>query len=222
MNDLLSLPTIDRAPQLKDRVYEHLRRAIVACEVAPGESLREAAVATQLGVSKTPVREALVRLAEEGLVELRTYRGAVASTYDRTTIVELFELRELVQVDLARRVAREAPEHVITALSANIAESRRARAVGDDVALGRLLSRFDDQFLALQANRLLAGINDRLRAHVERLGRLVASAPERLYRSVDEHAHIIDAVAARDEDAAAVAAREHILSLQRLAIGAFP
>lgn len=221
MSDLLSLPAIDRAPQLKDLVYEHLRRAIVACEVSPGESLREAAVAAQLGVSKTPVREALVRLAEEGLVDLRTYRGAVASTYDRTTIIELFEVRELVQVDLARRVAREAPEDVVAALATNIAESRQARAAGDVASLGRLLSRYDDQLLALQTNRLLIGINDRLRAHVERLGRLVASAPDRLYRSVDEHARITEAVAARDEEAAAEAAREHIRSLQRLAIGSF-
>lgn len=222
MTAVRTLPSIDRGPQLKDLVYAHLRSAIVTCRIAPGEPLREAAVSASLGVSKTPVREALVRLADDGLVELRTHRGAVASTYDRTSVVELFELRELVQTDLARRAARGAPDHVLAELAENIERSRRAREAGDDATLARLLSAFDDQMLALQTNRLLAEINDRLRAHVERIGRLVASAPERLHRSVDEHAAIADALVARDVERAADAVRAHVRSLELLVVGAFP
>jgi DNA-binding GntR family transcriptional regulator len=73
--------------QLKDQVYQELKQAIVDLRLEPGQPLREATLSAQLGVSKTPVREALVRLQEEGLVTIEPYRGATVSGYAHDDLV---------------------------------------------------------------------------------------------------------------------------------------
>ena len=78
-------------------MYEELKSAIVDLRLAPGDPLREAALAEQLGVSKTPIREALTRLEQEGLVETTSFKGAVVSGYSRQDLIEIYELRELLE-----------------------------------------------------------------------------------------------------------------------------
>src|SRR5262245_66499160 len=85
--------------KVTDWVYEELKSAIVDLRLAPGDPLREAALAEQLGVSKTPIREALTRLEQEGLVETTSFTGAVVSGYSRQDLIEIYELRELLAND---------------------------------------------------------------------------------------------------------------------------
>ena len=91
--------------KVTDWVYEEVRQAIIDLRLQPGEPLREATMAEQLGVSKTPVREALTRLEQEGLVETTSFKGAVVSGYSPQDLQEIYELRELLEGAAARAAA---------------------------------------------------------------------------------------------------------------------
>jgi DNA-binding GntR family transcriptional regulator len=87
------------------RVHHDLRHAILEGELAPGERLRAEALATRLGTSRTPIREALVMLEREGLVELQPNRGAVVKPFDPADLLDLYEVRALIEPHAARRAA---------------------------------------------------------------------------------------------------------------------
>src|SRR6478672_10391255 len=91
--------------KVTDWVYEELKSAIIDLRLAPGEPLREAALADQLGVSKTPIREALTRLEQDGLVETTSFKGAAVTMYSRRDLQEIYELRELLEIAAVRKAA---------------------------------------------------------------------------------------------------------------------
>ena len=96
-----------------DMVYEVLREAIISGAFAPGEHLRQEALATAIGVSRIPVRAALLRLDAEGLVEFSTHRGAVVQTLSNAEISEIYELRDLLETYALRKsMARMTPERI--------------------------------------------------------------------------------------------------------------
>src|SRR5665811_1600919 len=99
---MVSLTPIAASTLTTDRVYASLKEAIVSLHLRPGESIVEATIARQLGVSTTPVREALQRLAQEDLVVLSRYRGAAVRETTETDIREIFELREILEPQAVR------------------------------------------------------------------------------------------------------------------------
>src|SRR5437762_8309628 len=113
--------------KVTDWVYEELKSAIVDLRLAPGDPLREATLADQLGVSKTPIREALTRLEQEGLVETTSFKGAVVSGYSSADLEEIYELRELLEGAAARAAATSASEETLDRLAGIVAESRVLR-----------------------------------------------------------------------------------------------
>src|SRR3954451_23335924 len=94
--------------KVTDWVYEEIREAIIDLRLGPGDPLREAAIASQLGVRKTPIREALTRLEQEGLVETTSFKGAVVSGYSPRDLEEIYELRALLEGAAVRAVADDA------------------------------------------------------------------------------------------------------------------
>ena len=128
---------------MTDWVYEEVRQAIIELRLKPGEALREAAIAEQLGVSKTPVREALARLEQEGLVETTSFKGAVVSGYSPEDLQEIYELRELLEGAAARAAAASASDETLTRLASLVAESRELHAKDDLAGLAALLGAFD-------------------------------------------------------------------------------
>src|SRR5690349_9734612 len=104
--------------QLERRVYERLRDDIISGVLQPGDQLVEARLAADLGVSKTPVREALIRLQRDGLVSIEPYRGARVLEPSPDDVREIVELRELLECHVARQLAQTRPERVLRALEA--------------------------------------------------------------------------------------------------------
>jgi DNA-binding GntR family transcriptional regulator len=195
---------------LADRVYRRIRASILSGELAPGEALRQEALAEGLGTSRTPLREALNRLASEGLIEFRPHRSAVVATFTQRDIEADYEARALVEPAAARLAAERAPRETELELDAALAAQRTA---GSDL---------DRQFEANRAFHLAlvrgAG-NAHLTRFVESLwgGRIApvfyarqARRPGRIRRDLREHAEIAGLVGSGDGAAAARAVERHL------------
>lgn len=199
--------------QLKDRVYQYLRRAIINGEYEIGTALREVDISTSLGVSKTPVREAFVRLQGDRFVELIPYRGAVVSGYSISDIKELYEVREIVEGHCAATLADLADDELRDNLRRNVDATREAVQAGNTDAIVELLEDFDDLIYSQNGNHWISDIIDDLEGHQRRIGRPTVEIPGRIDRSVRQHQTIADAVSAHDAAAAEAAMREHVRSV---------
>jgi DNA-binding GntR family transcriptional regulator len=199
--------------KMTDWVWEELRAAIVELRLRPGEPLREAALAEQLGVSKTPLREAFARLEQEGLVETTSFKGAVVTGYSERDLREIYELRALLEGAAARSAADGSTEETVRQLGDLVDRSRRVRDAGDLTSLAALLGDFDEVVYSHVTNDRIAALVNNLRAHLTRIGKLTEGIPGRVEASVEEHAAIVEAIAARDPDEAERLMRVHIASV---------
>ena len=199
--------------KVTDWVYEEIREAIIDLRLPPGEPLREAAISAQLGVSKTPVREALARLEQEGLVATTSFKGAVVSEYSPRDLEEIYELRALLEGAAVRAVAEGASEETRTELREIVARSRDLRDAGELTELASLLGAFDLLVYDQVTNRRVSALIDNLRAHLTRIGNLTEGIPGRVVASVEEHAAIVEAIMRRDADDAERLMRAHLSSI---------
>ena len=200
--------------KVTDWVYEELKSAIVDLRLAPGEPLREATLAERLGVSKTPIREALTRLEQEGLVVTTSFKGAVVTRYSRQDLIEIYELRELLENAAVRAAAESMTEQDRARLDRISRESRRLQSAKDTGELAALISEFDVVLFDQVRNHRIQALIENLRAHLTRIGQLTAEIPGRIEASVDEHEKIVKAIAGRDPQLAEQCMREHIRSVR--------
>src|ERR1700685_4283360 len=124
--------------QLKDSVYLKPRTEIGPGKLPPGYLLREAELAARFGVSKTPLREAFVRLEKDGFVEIAPYRSAVVAGYSRQDLREIYEVRELLEGLCAREAALNIATEDLAALSRIVRGSVAAFEAGDSDRLAVL------------------------------------------------------------------------------------
>jgi DNA-binding GntR family transcriptional regulator len=199
--------------KMTDWVTEELRNAIVELRLRPGAPLREVALAEQLGVSKTPLREAFARLEQEGLVETTSFKGAVVTGYSERDLNEIYDLRALLEGAAARSAADGSTADMLAALRDVVARSRELRDAGDLEALAGLHEEFDMIVYAQVTNERIVALIENLRAHLTRIGKLTVGIPGRVEASVEEHAAIVDAIATRDPDEAERLMRVHIRSV---------
>jgi DNA-binding GntR family transcriptional regulator len=193
---------------LRQAVTDEVRRFIVSGRFQPGERLFEENLASELAVSRNPVRESLQTLAAEGFVELEPRRGAKVARFSDQRVRELFEVREALEGLMARLAAtRHTPEQ-LSELQAVMAAGVAGVERGDLAGLPALNTRFHALLAEMAQNTMLA-------EHLERLSDLIRWIyAERIQqRSADswhEHQHIVDAIAAGDADAAARQAAHHV------------
>lgn len=210
---------IGARPQLKDLAFERLRAFIVTGQLSPGETIREAAWSARLGVSKTPIREAFVRLEQEGFVRLEPYRGAIVSGYDLKDLDEIFEVREILEGAMARRVAQTQPAGIIDRLAANLRCGETALADGDNDGASTSMRQFDAILFSDIGNARLEAVIDQIRSHVERIGHL--AAPEKIDRIEDALIHqrgIVEAIAAGRPATAERLMRRHVRAVKSNAV----
>jgi DNA-binding GntR family transcriptional regulator len=196
-----------------DDPYTRLLDAIDRGDYPPGARLIETDLASRFGVSRTPVRQALGRLEAQGIAARDQRGGLVVATLDYDQLGELYEVREMAEALAARLAARHASPVEIGILS-GLVEADRAR--GDDPAeLARSNKLFHAQLHRASHNRYLVQTLATIRRSLSLLSGTTLASPGRGAESVEEHAAIVAAIAARDEDAAEAAARRHIVNALR-------
>src|SRR3712207_5844385 len=198
-----------------DLVHRRLKEEIELGELAPGEPLSELSLVERTGASRTPVREALRRLAAEGLVDLTPRLGARVSRVSAKNVRDLFEFRQLLEPMAIRQATQAAadPEvrRVFADLRAGFARIQARRPSQErSRAFYELADRFDWAIIDATRNEHLRRTIADLRPHTARLRNLSHLDPRRTDVSVGEHLAICDALLAGDADAAASLIAGHL------------
>ncbi|MFL4475787.1 GntR family transcriptional regulator [Paeniglutamicibacter sp. MACA_103] len=193
-----------------DKAYEALRTDIVEWRLRPGAVLGEVEQAERLGVSRTPLREALARLVADGLAVQQRGRGAVVSDVSLEHVDDLFALRRALEVESARIAARNAEPATFAALRSRFLEAGRSTDPETREAYYRLAGELDHSIDTAVDNPYIEQALRSLRVHLARVRRLAQDDPERLATSALEHAAIAEAIAARNPEVAAAATHLHL------------
>lgn len=197
------------APTSTIRVHDVLRTAILDGHLAPGERLRAEALAGRFGTSRTPVREALLMLEREGLVEVQPNRGAIVRSFDATDLLDLYEVRALIEPHAAARAAtRIEPAPLERMRELCDAADRRGVQVADQIVFNeefhRIVVEAADSPRLTAAMRGVAGIPREFRT-------AFWASDEQRAQSLFCHRELVVALAARQAELAEAVMRMHIL-----------
>jgi GntR family transcriptional regulator, trigonelline degradation regulator len=215
MSDLLPSTSVSfaivRSPApIRTQVQQRLRQAILTGHFRPGDRLVERELCALLGVSRTPVREALRHLEDHGLVVTIPQKGLVVATMTGEEAAEVFQVRAAVESLASRLFAEHATREHQATLQAAMAALEAALQANEVAALVTAKEHFYAALLAGAANRTLTVIVDSLRNRITWLRYLTLAAPGRASQSVAEMQHILAAVLSRDTDRASVACIDHV------------
>ncbi len=203
---------------LNERVYRHIRDSVVSGAVAPNARLDEQSLADEMGVSRTPIREAIGKLTKEGLVEHRPYQGNFVRAFNARQINDLYEVRKALEI-LATRLA------VPKLTDANVAELRAildavhdAYECGDLIAYGTADRRFHDTIAHFSENETLLESLDRLGLQIQIVRTAANHDPGVVERTARQRPAILAALEARDADGAAALMAAHIEDVRRAVV----
>ena len=207
--------SIDRGSgvALGEAVFRSLCEALQAGSYRAGDRLREEEVAQRLNVSRTPVREALGRLAARGFVQPAGGRGLIVRNLDISEVLELYAMREILEGAAARLAAEHASHLEIDAMTD--IEQDLTETSGDAAEMARLNRAFHEAICRAARNRYLDSASKELQDWIALLGPTTFSVTDRPETSHREHQAIISAIAARDSDEAEKLARAHIRAALR-------
>ncbi len=212
------LETVQRR-SLRDEVFDVLHDRVIEGTYQPGQWLRQEDIASQLGVSMTPVREALDQLVAAGLAERVPYRGVRVVELSRDEMLDAYGLRLLLEPTAARLAASRADQPQAEELRRIHARTLELVALTDMSHLRQLSREFHAQIVAMSGDPLLARVYEMVANKFPdwMLYEAMFHHPEKLSASLrgeqEQHLAIVEAVAAQDCEAASRAALDHILSL---------
>lgn len=195
---------------LWQRVHDHLREEILASRLAPGTELQEVALSQELGVSRGPIREALGRLAAEGLVTVRPRRGAVVRALSANEFLEAYQVREALEVMAVRLAVPKLSTDDTTAMQRLIDEMAAYAETDDIEGFFEANTAFHQAFFEAAGNRMLAEMYRKLRGQIDRHRPLSLGLRGDLGRSITEHKAILRAARAGDVERAVHLVSEHI------------
>ena len=201
---------LDRGRQAAPQVYERLRGQIIALALAPGSVLARNELMAQFGVSQTPIRDALLRLAEEGLVDIFPQHATVVSPIDLAAARQAHFLRRSVELEVVRSLARREDRSFVPRLQALIARQRGMLDAQDLEAFAETDQSLHRQLCeAAEVPDLWALIRSRS-GHLDRLRRLHLPVPGKAQSILDDHARILEAIGRGDTAGAQEALRRHL------------
>ncbi len=201
---------LDSYKPLREVVAETLREAIVNGTLSPGERLMEIQLAEELGVSRTPVREAIRKLELEGFVVMIPRRGTYVADLSIKDINEVFEIRTALDVLAAGLAVERITEDELEQLERLLVEISDLTEQGDADKIVEVDGLFHDILYRASRNDRLVGIINNLREQFTRFRSISMQYPGRIQKTVEEHRRLVEAIAGRDLELAQQIAREHM------------
>ena len=209
-----------RTAKNSDVVYQDLRRAIMAMELAPGAPIVERELTEHYGISRTPVREAVLRLADEGLVDVVPKSGTFVARIPLSVVREALVARRALEEVTVRAAAARASESQIMELRAIVQRQQEMADAGNERAFHRADEDFHSGIAAAGRYPGIWDMIQQIRIQVERYRRLTLPQSGRMQMVVGEHTAVLDAIARRDADKAVARMDDHLNKL-RLDISEF-
>lgn len=191
-----------RPPTTVDVAYRYVQSAIMGGELAPGMRIPQDAIASELGVSRMPLREALHKLEERGFVRIHPHRGVFVTEPNLTDIRSTYFVRTALESASAAEAARAMDAERVRALRSVLDEARGALAAGDSERLAALNAAFHMTGHMATGNQVLCRVLEDLTMHCRRYRLLHAAMADRAAVALHEHEEILRAWAAHDATAA--------------------
>jgi len=203
-------PLDDYPGSLAQKVYMSLRHAILTLAFRPGEKMQKPEICAVLGVSRSPVTEAMTRLAGEGLVDIIPQTGSFVTRFSMAEIREGAFLREALELAAVERVATMITAAELAELRENLRIQEVRMQDGDLAGFHRADAEMHELILSFTGYRRLAALAETSWVHVNRARQLNLPLPGRMQATLAEHKAIVAALEARDPEAAREAMRRHL------------
>ena len=194
--------TNDRYSSLEEKVYDILSEQILSGQIEKGTALTELMLCERLGVSRTPIRAAIRRLAEDGTVQLMANKGAVVVGISREDLVDIYKIRVRLEGLASRTAAERMTDEEKRALRESLELAEFYIARGDNDKLRELDTSFHKMIYEASGNRLLSKTLSELHTKIKGYRSAALSVPGRLQRSVEEHKNILIAIESGNGDEA--------------------
>lgn len=201
---------LDSYKPLRELVFESIREAIIGGQLPPGERLMEIQLAEEMGVSRTPVREAIRKLELEGLVVMIPRKGAYVSGLSMKDISDVFEIRSALEGLAAELASERITEEELENLERHLVRIAEGIEKGDITSVVEIDTDFHSMLYTASRNQRLGQIINNLREQIQRFRQTSLSYPGRMRVALEEHRRIVEAISARDPELARRLAAEHI------------
>ena len=206
-----SLPDrLDPSRRAAPQVFERLRDQIIALTLPPGAPLSRVALQAEFGLSSTPIRDALMRLAEEGLVEIFPQHATLVSRIDVGRAQQAQFLRQALELEIVRLLALAPTRALADELTALVTQQRRFAKDGDLAAFMAADNAFHERLYTAADKQDLWTLVRSRSGHIDRLRRLHLPSPGKAQTILRHHKQIVDAIAAARPDEAQAHLREHL------------
>ena len=206
--------TLQNHKPLREIVYEELKRQIMVGEIAPGTRMMEVELAEEMGVSRTPVREAIRKLEKEGLVTIEPRRGAYASDISAKEMVDILEVRQDLEGMAAGIAAQKITEEGKTELTEIARRYRESVEKGDVDEIIRNDEAFHKYIVGLSGNKTLIKMVSQVQELALRFRYIYYEDFSRFQNQPTEHQAIVDAIISGNFNSARVNAEQHLASLK--------
>jgi len=195
---------------LSGNAYGILKEAIVTLKFAPGEKLNLAKITDELGISTTPVREAVTRLIQDGLVVNIPFKGAFVSDVDQRMVEELVELRELLEAAAIKRTAMEFSASDVEAAEGLLQKLEKAYKKNDLKSYVECSMQFHDMFVDRCGNGMMANVIRGFYDHVKRIAFLALEKQGKIAPFMEDYKKILESLKKRDPEEAARHLLDHV------------
>ena len=206
----------ERASSKVEQVYEAVKESILSGALEPGEPIDKLALCEQLGVSRFPVSAALSRLAFERLVLVEPQHGSFVARISAEDVRERLFIRRAIEGEIAAEAARRLEQAGRAALKENLREAAVAAASRDRSRFYALDVGFHAALTTHLGLERSGEILDGIRAHLERVRRLLMTPPGRMQATIEEHAAIVEGILVGDAEKARVAMQAHLAQMTEL------
>ena len=206
-------------PNLRDHIHEILKKEIILRRIKPGEKINEEELAQSLRVSRTPIRETLLRLEHEGIVEIIPRRGAFVVSQSKQKVKDILQVREVLEGLVARLATENMDERILNRLRNSLRKISSIKS-DEDMLLKYPAADVEFHALLLEAckNDVLINMMEIVNSHLQVIRLRTVVLPGRAKQTVKEHYKILEAIEKRDALSAESMMRKHVESVRKDAL----